>query len=106
MMPMPPGRGQAPPTQNAPLPQAPPADVAALLGGGLEGQPPVPGSQDLKQGFQEMVRQLTGMASQMAEQYPAFAPFAEQIAKAAQEGLMGVLVQLGSQEPQPDPMAL
>jgi hypothetical protein len=61
---------------------------------------------DMKMQFMEMVRQLTALSTSMAQQYPAFAPFAEAITKAAQEGMMSTIAQMAMQQQTPNPMAI
>lgn len=65
-----------------------------------------PNANDLKQAFLEQVRTMSQSAQALAQQYPSFAPFAEQIVKAAQEGMVAVISQLAAQTPSPNPMAL
>lgn len=109
-MPLPQGRVTGAPTDAlgaAPQIQPMGPDISALLGGA---QPPpdamTPNMNDMRAAFMQSIRDLTAMSQNLAAQYPAFAPFAEAITKAAQEGLMSVVSQMAMQTQSVNPMAI
>lgn len=90
---------------NQPSPQLAQPQPMGMMG--AEGPPQQgPDVQQLKQQFLMQVRQLVQMVDALSTTYPAFAPFAEQIMNAAQDGMIQVVSALGAQEGPMSPMAM
>lgn len=103
-MPMPPsprGAGPQPSMMQAPQPGA-----QGLMDTEMQPAGMGPDVGQLKQQFLAQLRQLIQQIDALSSTFPAFAPFADQIMQAAQEGMVQVVAALGAQELPQTPMGI